>query len=197
MSRKYIELPNNVLDFFHLTETKHVTVEKIVYNFEVYHLSNIQILAHKIKRMLGSETFDYEEIYNQILANTLSSIQDYLKLKIHKEGKEFSHYFWMNLKLKVLNYFNKNNNQQAKFERNLASNRYTKTYFNNLYIYLYQQGNLSKVYDYELLKQKVLAKLNEQERKFLTNYLKNENDDHLTTQKRNSILEKIKNKIIS
>ncbi|WP_426460997.1 hypothetical protein [Mycoplasma hafezii] len=189
------ELPEQILNFFHLSNSRKITKEKIIYNFENYHYPNICILARKIKRMIGEHHFEFVEVYNHLLFESFECIKTYLTTDRFRKIN-FDSFFWTHLKLQTLNYFNKINNKQFRFERNLAHKQYTNNFIRNLHQELNKENVQSNMESFLELQNRLKSQLNKTEQEILNNFLVSKQWSFITTQRRNKMLESIQEKIL-
>ncbi|VEU70258.1 Uncharacterised protein [Mycoplasmopsis glycophila] len=114
-----------MLTFFHLDEESKITKEKLIYNFKTYHNRNIKVLASKIFRITGAGFFEFQEVYNKLLEQVFATIEKYSKERFQEYN--FVNFFWKDIKLQTLNYFNLAKNAQFKFERKLSELEFPRT----------------------------------------------------------------------
>ncbi|RIV16955.1 hypothetical protein [Mycoplasmopsis gallopavonis] len=189
-----IELNDEVLNFLNITNTVKPTKNSIVYHFDLHHFQNIKIIAHKIKRMLGEYSFDFDEIYNKLLQQSVETIQTYLQNEAFKKI-QFKLFFWTDLKYKTLNYFNSINNKQFRFERNLSNLNFNKNSLEEIRNHSINLNDKNeKEYLIQLI-QKSKNKLSETEQEFIKSFLENKNNLYFTKIKQTQILQKIKSKL--
>lgn len=190
--RHKIDISNwniEVKDFFDINKYSQISSNLLINNFINKHHKELGFLVNKIWWYELSGNFEKEEIYNYILSILTREIELYHHNFQHRPFEKF---WWLNLRYKSLNHFNKIKNRQYQFETKVSNNNLNlSNLFNKIQRTL---DGSEKIVAFEE-KMKQLQKLLDPKEKECLDQICNKNDAcKFSKNKVNTILKSIRQK---